>query len=235
MTDTKTTELKPEIDKETVASEDNIEKVTVSEDEASIYFVYLNRVITSVLTSLISVGLVIGSLFGTEAIFGAENLAGLDIRAVLVFLLFSSLSLYIGQILQNYFVKIIEKESYKFVLGKTFKNFVWQVLIASVFIPGLIYALSLGDNYVFWSVGMFTFVSSQMAISIREAEHANRLQAGIFGGFVSLLFWLNFAFSLYSGESEIWKIAFLATLPIMAIASEIVIVIADMISGYFKD
>jgi len=235
MTDLKIEEQNIETPTETLPAENNIEKTTVTEDEASIYFVYLNRVITSVLTSLISVGLVVGSLFGTEAIFGGESLTGLDIKAVLVFLLFSSLSLYIGQILQNYFVKIIEKESYKFVLGKTFKNFVWQVLIASVFIPGLIYALSLGDVYLFWSVGMFTFVSSLMALSIREAEHSNRLQAGIFGGFISSLFWLNFAFSLYNGESEIWKIAFLATLPIMAIASEIVIVIADMISVYFKD
>lgn len=219
-------------DDKNLETSDNVEKTI---DDTGIAFVYLNRIITSLLTSLISVGLIIASLFGVEAIFGPENLNILDIRAVLVFLLFAGLSLYLGQILQNYFVKIIEKESYKFVLGKTFKNFVWQILLIALFIPGLIYALSLGDVYLFWSVGLYVFVSGLIAMSIREAEHVNRLQAGIFGGFISALFWLNFVFSLYNGGTDTWRLALLAILPITAILSEIVITIADMVSQYIKD
>lgn len=218
---------------ENLDNKDNFENQEA--EDSGLTFVYINRIITNLLTSLISGGLVVASLFGVEAIFGNEAVANLDLRSVLVFLLLSSLGLYIGQVLQNYFVKIIEKESYKFVLGKTFKNFVWQVLLVAIFIPGLIYALSMGQEFVFWSVGIYVMISGLIAMSIREAEHSNRLQAGIFGGFVGLVFWLNFIFSLFTSGAETWKFGFIALLPITALLSEITIVIADMINQYIKD
>jgi hypothetical protein len=219
------------------ASADSLE-VKVKSNEESVnndYFVYLNRLITTVLTSLIMFGLVLGSFVGTEAIFGSEALANFSIKAVVVFSLFSSLSLFVGQSLQNYFVKIIEKESYKFVLGKTFKNFVWQVLLVAGLLPALLYAISLGGEYVFLVATMYVVASSLMGISIREAEHANRLQASLFGMFLGTAFWSLFVFSLFNSAADIWGFAFIAILPISALVSEIILIVADMVGVYIKD
>lgn len=214
---------------------DESEVDNLSENKDGNYFVYLNRMITTTLTGLITFGLVLGSFVGTEAIFGSEALATFSIKSVVVFVLFASLSLFLGQSMQNYLVKIIEKESYKFVLGKTFKNFVWQVLLVAALLPALLYAISLGGEYVFLTAVVYLMISSLMGISIREGEHANRLQSSLFGMFAGSIFWSLFVFSLFNSGSEIWGFAFIAILPIAGIVAEITLTIADMIEEYIKD
>jgi uncharacterized membrane protein YfcA len=210
------------------------EMITDASEEAG-YFIYLNRIITAILSNFIAVGLIVGSALGVEQIFGTEALADLDIRAVLVFVLLTGLSLFLSQSLQNYFVKIIEKESYKFVLGKTFKNFIWQTLNLVVGLPLFIYAMSIDGNAVFWTALVFVMTSNLVSMSIREDEHNNRLQAGIFGCFAASVAWGLFSFTLYQSSSEIWQIALLMILPIQALLSEIVVSLADLIQKYIKD
>ncbi len=220
------------ITEKAVTEEKVVEK---DEDDSSVYFVYLNRFITSLLSSLITIGLVLASWFGVEALFGGSAFSDLEVTTVTVFTLLCGLSLFIGQSIQNYFVKIIEKESYKFVLGKTVKNFVWQILMLALFLPAMIYSLSLGGEYLFWSSSIFVLFSGLIASSIREAEHANRLQATLLGVFVGSIFWLLFSFNLYQGGSDIWRFAYLALLPLSSVVAEIVVLMADLIGNYFKD
>lgn len=199
------------------------------------FFTYINRTITSVISALISLGLLFGSKALVDVVLGAGNLENLENGPVVLFALLACVSLLIGQSLQNYFVKIIEKESYKYVVGKTFKNFVWQVLVLAVFLPGLLYSMTGGEQVMFWVCGIYMMTSSILSMSIREAEHSNRLQASVFGVFVGSLFWLIFGFSLFSKESEIWKYVFMSTLIIQVVVAEITLSIADVTSKYFKD
>lgn len=198
------------------------------------YFVYINRLVTATLSSFISVCLVFASGFLIETIFGAGALDSIEIKSALLFTFFAVIALFIGQFLQNYFVKIIEKESYNFVLGKSFKNLIWQLLLLTCFIPVFIAASYVNNDALFAIVIMFTFVNSLLALSVRESEHVVRQQASMIGMFLATGLWGAFVWNLYANSSDSLAFAILMIIPLQAAVAELFVMVADATSKYFK-
>lgn len=225
-------EITPEAKPEKESTEIK-EPVKIDSNDAD-YFVYINRLVTSTLSSFISVCLIFGSGFLVERIFGTGVLNQIEIRSALLFTFFAVISLFIGQFLQNYFVKIIEKESYNFVLGKSFKNLIWQILLLACFVPVFIASSYVNTDALLAMVLMFTFVNNLLALSVRESEHVVRQQASMVGMFLATGLWGAFVWNLYAGSSESLTFAVLMIIPLQAAVAELFVMVADATSKYFK-
>lgn len=210
------------------------DKKPEAKDSDTDYFVYINRFVTSALSSFISVSLIFASGFIVNQIFGNGALDEVEIKSALLFTLFSVLALFLGQFLQNYFVKIIEKEAYGFVLGKSFKNLIWQIVLLACFIPVFISSSYVSPNSLLMAVIIFSFANNLLAVSIRESEHAVRQQASIVGMFFATGLWAAFVSNLYADQVGSWTFALLMIIPLQAVCAELFVMIADGTSKYFK-
>jgi hypothetical protein len=92
------------------------------------YFIAINKILTSVLSAIIGVGIILGIFFLGSSITSQDfNLVGLNFSFTIILLLANFLSLSLVAGIQNYLFHLLEKEKYT-EIGK---NFVAVLLINS--------------------------------------------------------------------------------------------------------
>ena len=199
------------------------------------FFVYINRSITSIISSLIAVGLIVASKSLVEGLLGSESLNNLQNGAVVFFVVLCCFSLLVSHSLQAYFSKIIEKNVYQNIGASIFRNFVWQILLLSIFIVAILFAKNTQTESLYWVSGVYVMMSYILNISCRDEANSLRVQSGIFGVVLVSVFWLIFSYGLFQNQNYIWVYFFISLIVMQSFVSEICIAIAELVTKYFKD
>lgn len=190
------------------------------------YGALVNRILTSLLSGLIGSALL---LFGFY--FGAQLLGqslGIDGQFSLSFLMLSLLtvfvSLYITQLTQMYFDKLIEKELYTGLGRKLFVNFVVQIVLLVLVFPFMFIFLAISKAAVAVTLGVYFVFSLILSAGIRESGLTHRLMGNVLGLFVASLISMWIFYGL--DESQILLV--IIVLPISLILSAVGELVAEV-------
>lgn len=224
-----------EIDENLTDTEVTESQSELSTEKEEDVFVYLNRIITSVLSGVISLGMVFIAKIFVDSIFGQEALMSLQTAPLVLFTILVSLCLTLGFSLQNYFVRLIEKTQYLNLSASILKDFIWQILLVTAFIPVMLFTKVSQIDNLYWVGGIYMLSTGLIALITKENDKPDKILAGVFGLILGSLVWLSFSFQVYASSNPIWIYFYCFSLIIQAFLSEVCIAVSDLIKGYFKD
>jgi hypothetical protein len=185
------------------------------------YFVWINRILTNLLSGIIGMVVSIVTYYGFIYLFQIQVI---DLNSV-SFLLFVILilALLLGcityQILQNYFCHILEKNKYIEMGKKALYNLTGNIILAVVFIILGFILLTQSEYATFWSLTGFTATSFVYGHLIREKDDLSLNFSNLVGTSVGVAISCLMIIVAFDQNLGLSIIIGLLSLPIIAITN----------------
>jgi hypothetical protein len=152
------------------------------------YFVWLNRILTNLLSGLIAIGASLGVFYGALTILKI-NLAGFTNLNFLLFVVIS-LSIFVAnlvfQFLQNYFCHLLEKEKYNQFGRKFFYNFSGNAIATMLTITLGFLVYSQSQSAGIWALTAQLVFGFILGSIIRENSQARLVFANMLGNLIGI-------------------------------------------------
>lgn len=151
-------------------------------------FIWINRVLTNLLSGLIAVGASLGIFYGVSSLVKIEAVGLTNLNFVLFVVI--SLSLFIAnlvfQFLQNYFCHLLEKEKYNEFGRKFFYNFSGNAIATMICITLGFAALTQSPNAGVWALSAQLVFGFILGSIVRENSQAKLVFANMIGNLIGI-------------------------------------------------
>jgi hypothetical protein len=185
------------------------------------YFVWINRILTNLLSGIIGTVVSVTTYYGFIYLFQIQVIELNSVSFLLFIILI--LALLLGcltyQILQNYFCHILEKDKYTEMGKKSLYNLTGNIILAVVFtILGFI-LLTRSESATFWSLIGFTATSFIYGHLIREKHDLSLNFSNIVGTSIGVAISCLMIMVAFGQNLGLAIVVGLLSLPIIAITN----------------